>query len=295
MIVVFGASGNTGKLISEHLLSAGRKVRAVSRNPGNIANLVAACAEAAIGDVEDAVFVAKALDGAEATYLIIPPKFDIADWTKYQTKVLENFVAGISASGVKKVVVLSSQGAHLPDAGPVTALGVLEERLKEIEGIDVVALRAGYFMENFYAMAGMIKHMNILGSGIKADAKVAIVHTRDIAAVAVKHLLNLSFSGHTVEYVAGAAEYTMPEVASILGGAIGKPDLAYVPFSLADARAGLLGAGLPDTIANGYVQLFNAINRGDYYGGYVRTAANTTPTLLEQFAIEEWAHAYPNL
>ena len=295
MIVVFGASGNTGKRIAEALLAAGKQVRAVSRNPQNLISLIEAGTEAAIGDVEDAAFVQEALQGMEAAYLLFPPNRAVVDWNAYLQLVADNYVAALAATKVPKVVLLSSQGAQIPNAGPISAYGNLERALQKIQGLHSLALRPGYFMENLFAMLGMIKNANMMGGGIEADVAMPMVATQDIAAVAAQRLITLGFTGHTVEYIAGAADYTMRQVAATLGEAIGKPELTYTTFAMPDAKAGMMRAGLSDTIASGYVALFEALNSGQYAEGFIRTPENTTPTTLAQFATHVLAPAYSDI
>jgi uncharacterized protein YbjT (DUF2867 family) len=50
MITVMGATGHTGKKITEALLNAGEKVRALGRSESKLAELKWAGAEALIGD-----------------------------------------------------------------------------------------------------------------------------------------------------------------------------------------------------------------------------------------------------
>ena len=293
MYVITGATGHTGKRISENLLAAGHPVRVISRHAEKVAELSAKGAEAAIGDLADANFLTEAFSGATAVYLMIPPKWDVTDWRAYQRTLIDAFVKALKATGVSKVVLLSSQGAHLLNgAGPVSGLAELEHALREIDGLHVRSLRPGYFMENFYSLIDLIKHAGIVGYSLKSDVKFPIVHTKDIAEVATKRLLDLDFSGHTHEFIGGAADLNMLEAAAIIGKAIGKPELPYVEFPVADARAGMIQAGLPATIADGYNELFDALNNGTYQEGYERTAGVTTPTSLEWFAENEFKYAF---
>lgn len=293
MYVITGATGHTGKLITENLLAAGLPVRTIGRNAEKLAELVAQGATPAVGDLMDVAFLTEAFQGAIAVYLMIPPKWDVTNWRAFQRAQTDIFTQALRTAGVKKVVLLSSQGAHLLDgAGPVSGLAELEQALRSIEGLDVRALRAGYFMENLYASVGMIQQAGINGSSLRGDVRFPVVHTRDIAAVATQRLLDLDFTGHSHEFVAGAADLTMVELTSTVGRAIGKPDLPYVEFTPSDAKAGMVQAGLPETIASGYVELFDALNKGTYQEGYERTAANTTPTSLEWFVEHELKHAF---
>lgn len=294
MYVITGATGNTGKEITEALLKAGKAVTVIGRSAEKLQAFAEQGAKIAVGDLEDSTFLTKTFTGATAVYAMIPPKWDLTtDWRTYQRSVGKALATAIQEAGVQKVVVLSSNGAHLPEgAGPVTGLYEFEQMLKAIPNLDILSLRASYFMQNFFGLIGMIKHMGIIGYSLNADVKTPLVHTRDIAEVAIKHLLSLDFKGYQHVFVSGAQDLTMNEVAEIIGKGIGKPDLKYVTFSYADAKAGMLQNGIPETIADGYNELFHAINAGTFLNDYQRDASNTTPTTLEAFVAQEFAPAY---
>lgn len=293
MYVITGATGNTGSVIAENLLKAGQKVKVVGRHADKLQKLVDLGAVAAIGDLEDSQFLASAFEGATAIYAMIPPRMDVQNFRQYQNSVIDSFCYAIQKAGVEKVVVLSSIGAHLKEGtGPVTGLYDFEQKLKQIENIDVLNLRAGYFMQNLFGMVGMIKNINMMGSAMKNDIPMALVHTNDIAAVATKHLLSLTFTGQSYTYVPGAADLTMNQAATILGTAVGKPDLKFISFPAADAKAGMMGMGMPEAVADMYNELSEAFNSGIAVGDYVRTPENTTTTTLEWFAQNQFAHVY---
>ena len=58
--VILGASGNTGSIIADSLLSKGKKVRVVGRDAGRLQRFVRQGAEAFTGDVSDAAALTKA-------------------------------------------------------------------------------------------------------------------------------------------------------------------------------------------------------------------------------------------
>lgn len=293
MYVITGATGHTGHHIAEGLLAAGQSVRVIGRSAERLQALTALGAEPALGDLADPAFLTRAFAGARAVYLVIPPKWDVTDWRAFQRSLIASFTAALTANKVEKAVVLSSVGAHmLEGAGPVSGLAELEKALEKVPGLDVLNLRAGFFMENFLGNIGMIKGMGIFGYSLHPDVKMPMVHTRDIAQVALRHLLSLDFKGHSHVFVSGPADLTMPEAASVLGQAIGKPDLAFVSFPPADAKAGMMQSGFPETVADGYVELFQALNGGEYLAGHVRNAENTTPTTLAWFAETEFKPAF---
>ena len=293
MYIITGATGNTGKRISENLLAAGQLVKVISRSAEKVADLVEKGAISAVGDLADADFLTQTFKGATAVYLMIPPKWDVSDWRAYQRTLINAFLKALKGSGVQKIVLLSSQGAHLLEgAGPVSGLAELEQALRSIEGLDVLSLRPGYFMENLYGSVGMIQQAGINGASLRGGIRFPMVHTRDIAAVATQRLLDLNFSGHSHEFIGGAADLNMKEVTAIVGKAIGKPELPYIEFSAADAKAGMENSGIQATIADGYVELFEALNSGIYQEGYKRTPEITTPTTMEWFVENELKHAF---
>ncbi len=293
MYVITGATGNTGKHIAHNLLDAGKKVTVVGREASKLEEFAKKGATIAVGDLEDTAFLTKTFTGATAVYALIPPKWDVTHWRNYQRSVATAITNALKANHVPNVVVLSSNGAHLPEgAGPVSGLYEFEQQLKGVEGLNILSLRAGYFMENLFGVIGMIKGMGIFGYTLGADVKTPLVHTQDIANVATKHLLALDFKGFSHVFVPGAEDLNMNQVAETIAQVIGKADLRYIQFSDADALQGMLQAGIPQTIAEGYNELFDALNKGTYLNDYTRTPENTTPTTLKWFLENQFIHAY---
>ncbi len=293
MYIITGASGHTGHRVATQLLQAGKPVRAIVRNAEKVQDLKDLGAEIAVGDLEDEAFLAQAFQGATAVYAMIPPKWNITDWRSWQDEIGKTIANALGKAGVKKAVILSSLGAHLPNgAGPVSGLFDLEKHVQTVSGLDVLAFRPAYFMSNLYAQVDMIKGMGILGSALRGDLPAPMIHTNDIGDAVTKRLLTLDWSGFEVADLGGAREYTMTEVAAIIGKAIGKPALPYVQFSYEDSLNGMLGAGLPETIAKGYNEMYACMNDGHFLNAYHRTPENTTSTTLEAFVEQELAHAF---
>jgi uncharacterized protein YbjT (DUF2867 family) len=63
---ILGASGNTGSIIANFLLSKGKKVRVVGRDPGRLQRFVDKGAEAFTADMSDAAALTKAFGGTRA-------------------------------------------------------------------------------------------------------------------------------------------------------------------------------------------------------------------------------------
>jgi uncharacterized protein YbjT (DUF2867 family) len=159
-----------------------------------------------------------------------------------------------------------------------------------VEGLNVKALRPSYFMQNLYAMAGMVKGMGIMGSNF-GDDKLVLVHTNDIAEAALDELLRLDFTRFQVRYIAGD-EKTGAEIAQILGGAVGKPETPWVVFTDEQNKQGMLQAGLNEEIAGKYTEMGAAIRDGSMQDDYMANRPTLSKTKLEDFAKNEFAPAF---
>ncbi len=187
MISVMGATGNTGKKIAERLLIAGESVRGLARTENKLAELQNAGAEVLAGDTNDAAFLTTAFRGADAVYTLLPTDPSSPDYRAAQDRQGEAIVKAVRDSGVKYVVALSSLGGDLSKGtGVIEGLHAQEERLKQLEGVNVLLLRPVSFFENFYNSLGLIKQEEINGDSVVADVPVPMIATRD--TIAAPHL-----------------------------------------------------------------------------------------------------------
>jgi uncharacterized protein YbjT (DUF2867 family) len=286
-IAVIGASGHIGRVLSELLLDRDHAVRAVARDASRLEPLAARGADVRVGNVNDAAFLTCVLTGATGAFLMVPPDYQSNDMLANQRRVVDAEVAAVRASGVPRVVALSSIGAQRDaGTGPIVTLRYFEQQLSAIEWLDVVFLRAGYFMENLLQNVDLVRNMGIAGSAARADAGLPMVATPDVARVAADLLSQAGFSGKQVRYVLGARDVTFGEATRVLGASIGRSDLPYVQFAYDDLARALVGAGLPPRVAALFVEMNRAINEGLLAPTHARSAENTTPTTLESWSME---------
>jgi uncharacterized protein YbjT (DUF2867 family) len=292
MYVVTGATGNTGRVIVETLLAKGKKVRAMGRNVEHLQALVDRGAEAFVGSVADRSAVLSAFRGAQAVYVMIPPNYTTEDFRAYQNEIGKAYASAIRQAGIPYVINLSSVGAHLSEgAGPISGLYDVEQQLNQLQSLNIVHLRAGFFMENLFFSLDLIRNRNINGSSLRGDLKMPMIATRDIAQVAAQLLLSLDFSGQSTRELLGQREISMQEATQIIGRAIGKDELAYVQFSYEQAEQAMVGMGLSQDVARSLNEMDRALNEERVRPLEKRSAANTTPTSFEQFA-ESFAAVY---
>lgn len=292
-ITLTGSIGNITKPLAQILVAKGHEVKIISSNTGRAEEIKSLGAIPLIGSVSDTGFLKDAFTGAEAIYTMVPPNFAAPKFRAYIRSIGENYAAAIKESGVKKVVNLSSVGADLPDGtGPIAGLHDVENIFATLNGVAVKHLRAGYFYINFLANIDMVKHANILGSNFGPDAKLVLVHPRNIAEVAAE-VLESNFTGKTIQYVASDDESTPADVAKLLGTEVGKPALPWIEFSDEDAFNGMVGAGLPEEIAKNYVEMGDAIRSNKLFVDYYKNRPALGSIKLKDFA-EEFAAAYQN-
>lgn len=284
--VITGSAGHISKPLALALLKGGHTVTVIGRDEANLKELTAAGAKAAIGSVEDIAFLTAAFAGADAVYTMVPPRFDITTgWKDYIGQIGKNYAAALAANNIKHVVNLSSVGAHLEEGcGPVSGLFKVEQAFRLLTNTHVLHLRPVYFYYNLLANAGLAKHMGIIGSNFgEPGQKIGLVDTADIAAVAIDALSNLSFTGHSHQYIASDIKEGQ-EIASIFGAAIGKPELPWVVFTDEQALGGMLQAGLTEEIAKNYLEMGVAIRTGKMYEDFFAHQPVLGPSKLESFA-----------
>jgi len=287
--VILGASGNTGSLVADSLLSKGRKVRVVGRDVGRLQRFVRKGAEAFTGDVSDAVALTKAFRGAGAAYLMLPPITSRED----QERESDAIAKAVKESGLRYAVNLSSYGAHVPEGtGPVTGLHTSEQKLNAISGLNVLHLRPAYFMENNLAAIGMIQGMGIFGHALLPDLKLPMIATPDVGAYAAQRLVDLDFSGKQTRELLGERDLSMTEATAAIARGIGKPDLHYVQFPYDKVRQSLTQLGFSPKKAAVYIEMFEAINAGLLAAQEPRSRENTTTTSFEEFVQDVFAPAY---
>jgi uncharacterized protein YbjT (DUF2867 family) len=287
--VILGASGNTGSIVANFLLSKGKKVRVVGRDSGRLQRFALLGAEALTATVSDATALTKAFSGARAAYLMLPP----AKSREEQERDSDGIAKAVKESGLRYAVHLSSYGAQVAEGtGPVSGLRSSEQKLNAIDGLNVLHLRAAYFMENNLAAIGVIHGMGIFGNALLPDLKIPMAATRDVGDYAAQRLLHLDFSGKQTRELLGERDLSMTEATAVIARGIGKPDLRYQQFPYDQVQQVLTELGVPPKGAAMYIEMYKAINAGVLVPLEPRSKENTTPTSIEQFVQDVFTAAY---
>jgi uncharacterized protein YbjT (DUF2867 family) len=283
MITVMGATGNVGRQIVGRLLEAGEHVRAIGRNPQALAELEAAGAEPWAGDAADAAFLTEAFRGADAVHTMLPYSAGAPDFRAEQARLSEAIVTAIRDSGVRKVVVQSSLGADLPSGTGFIAASLYphEQRLRALDGVDLLFLRPTLFFESIVAAVDAVEATGVNADVVHPDVPVPMISTRDIAEVAAAALRSRDWTGVEVRELLGPCDLTYAEATRILGAAIGRPDLQYVQLPDDEMAAALVQAGFTPDEAAMHIEMGHALSAGTITSHEGRTPRTTTPTRFE--------------
>lgn len=293
MIVITGATGRTGRTAAEALLAKGVKIRVIGRDATRLAPLEKQSAEVFIGNVENSSSMTQAFSGASAVYLVLPEDVSQQDLRAHQERVSDSYAAAIRDANVRHVVSLSSLGAqHSKGTGPIVGLHNQEQKLNCVPGLNVLHLRAAYFMENLFMSMEPLHAAGILPGALQSDAPMPWIATKDIGQYAAARLGARDFSGSTAQELHGQRDISMQEAASVVGRAIGKPDLAYVQMPGPAFGAALRKAGLPEKTSDLIVEMCDGANAGLMAPQEQRSPSNTTPTTLESFVQNIFSPAY---
>ena len=293
MYVITGATGHTGAVAAQALLSRGQKVRVLGRNADRLKALASDGAEPFVCDVTDRARLTEAFKGAEAAYVLIPPNLASDNFRAFQDQVSDSIVTAVAAAQLKYVVSLSSIGADKTDqTGPVVGLHNLEQKLNRISGTNLLHLRAGYFMENTLGQAGAIRVFGKTLGPLRPDLKLAMIASRDIGAVAAEELLAKNFTGKQTRELHGPRDIDMTEATRFIGKAIGKADLAYVQAPDEQFRAALMQMGMSSNMASLIIEMAHALNNGYMRPLEPSSPRTTTPTSYETFVAEEFLPAF---
>lgn len=271
-IVITGSLGHISKPLLKELIQNQRTVTVISSNPDKSDEIEAMGAISAIGSVEDSAFLAKTFDGADAVYTMVPPvsylKPDL-DPIKHFSSIGKNYASAILKGGVKRVVNLSSWGAHRDNGtGGIVGTYYLEQIMNELPGeVSLTHIRPTSFYYNLLNFIPAIKYTGKITANYGGEDRTVLVAPEDIASVVAAELQNFA-SQRSIKYVA-SEELTCNEVAGILGEAIGKHDLQWELISDQQAMQNLESAGLPLRSCEFLVELQAGHHKGliaeDYY------------------------------
>jgi len=234
MILVTGATGNTGRAVARRLAAAGHPVRVMVRDPAQ-ASQFGAGIEVVVADMTQPKSLPAAVTGVRQMLLISPLDASMVE--------LQSCMARAAAdAGVQRIVKISTE---IADPGSDAMIGQwhgLSERAVEHTGVAFCHLRPCNFMQNLQVFLPEIKASDSFSAPL-GDARISLVDVEDLAAVAVAVLLAADTAVAPI-VVTGAHAPTYREFADLLSQQIGRP-IRYEATSMEEARRRFLANGVP--------------------------------------------------
>lgn len=252
MILITGATGRTGSEVVKELQAKGAQIRAMGRNPDRVATIQGQGIGAVLGDFEKPETIETALQGVEKAFLVSIEGDRMAEQHR-------NFVAAAKRAGVRHLVRLS---ILVSDPNSPLTLGKWHGEADQHvidSGIPYTILRPAAFMQNFLMQAAMVSSNGAVAAPL-GDGKIGYIDMRDIASVAATVLTSSGHEGTTYP-VTGPESLSMDEVAGKFSAALGK-EIKYINIPPAEAKAAMTGAGMPDYVADAWLQVYQMISTG---------------------------------
>ncbi|WP_338785131.1 NAD(P)H-binding protein [Streptomyces sp. DG1A-41] len=242
-ILVAGATGNVGRPLVEQLLASGHQVRALTRNPQK-ADLPAG-AEAVAGNLADTASLAQAFDGVTAAHLISFSGEDFSPLTN-GTEIADL----ARKAGVRRVTVLKGDLEKSPLEQAVEASGLEWTHLSPVE-----------FMSNALEWAESVKSEGVVREAF-AEAKSAMVHEADIAAVAAVALTSDGHAGQEY-WLTGPEALTPPDKVRVIAEVLGR-EVRYVELSQDE----IVGQWREQGYSDGDIEFFVTMRTNPPEAGY---------------------------
>jgi nucleoside-diphosphate-sugar epimerase len=313
-IIVTGSLGNVSKPLTKELIQKGHSVTVISSKAGRQKEIEAMGAKAAIGTMQDIDFLSRTFTGADLVYLMeaggpenmFNKSYDLNEATR---EIVNAYKKAVEVSGVKKVVHLSSIGAHTKDLGLLALHHIAENILTQLPiDVSIKYMRPGGFFYNllvnveviktlskgvpgammairYYGIGGLLRgKRGVIVANYGGNIMNVLVSPNDIAS-AIAEEMEKPFEGRSVRYIA-SEELSCNEVAEILGGAIGKPYLKWVAISDKMLANTMLKRGMNEKMVKGIVEMGAAARSGKLYEDYYQHRPVLSETKLKDYAKE---------
>ena len=296
-IVLTGSLGRIGKPLTQNLVNNGHSVIVISSKPERQEEIEMLGAKAALGSMQDVDFLINTFKGADAVYLMIAWDaigniFDknINFPTEFIT-IAEKYKQSVKQSGVKKVVLLSSIGAHTNQGiGSLSVYKGIEDTMNQLPAdVSIKFMRPVAFYPNLFRFMQSIRTEEAIIQSYGGNTKEPWVSPLDISNVIVEEL-EKPFEGRSFRYIA-SDEVSPNEVATILGEAIGNRKLKWQTVSAEQLLNGMQMSGMNEWVAKGFIEMQAAQGTGILYEDFYKNKPELGKVKMTEFT-KEFASVY---
>lgn len=243
LILVVGATGNTGSGLVPTLVAAGARVRALVHTPAKAEALRRQGAEVVVADLGKPDSLATAVAGVDRIYLCL---FN----GPAQANHGRNLIAAARQSGRPHIVYHAASGSGRSRI--IRHIIEVETELRA-SGLPWTIIRPTFYLQNTMMAIPTVASHGAIYLPMK-QGRMAMTDVRDIVDVAARLLLEGGHEGKTYTLTTPEA-FTIDEFATALGTVLGKP-VKYVDVPITAARESMVGMGMDPWVVDGYMELF---------------------------------------
>ncbi len=288
VLLVTGASGHLGRRVIELLLEArAGTIIAATRTPEKLADFSAQGVLVRQADFNDPASLSEAFAGVDRLLLI---STDVLGEPGLRLRQHRAAIKAAQEAGVSHVVYTSLVGPG-PDSPVLFAPDHYgTETALADSTLDWTVLRNNIYAEILLGSLGQAMQTGQLFSAA-AQGKTAYVTREDCARAAAAALAS-SFNGRRTLDITGPEALSQADLAALATQIAGKP-ITYVPLELEQLIQGMVGAGLPQPIAETYASIDTAMAQGqfDVVSKGVEELTGTKPASVIEFLTAQLAVA----
>ncbi len=279
-IAVAGAGGNVGrKVVAELLVRGEHQLRVLTRRAAAVEHFARRGADVLEGSLEDEEFLVRSTRGVDALFWMTPTPFEAPDLRAAQHRMGSAGARALRENGILRLVNLSGVGES--EAGPLAGLRDTEQLL-QLATVNTTHLRAAYFFENYLSQLDSIRARGSIRLPVAGATRIPMIAARDVAWAVTDRLLDTSWSGRQVCELHGPADLRFDEAAALLSRALGR-EVVHTRMPEEEARRSWRAGGCSSSVADAFVEMYRAMEKGALAPAVERSAATTTPTRLEEF------------
>lgn len=285
MILVTGATGNTGRSVVRALERANASVRPLVRAAESEPS---APAGAVVADYDDAAALEQAMSGVKRVFLVSPfgPK---------QIEQEKRIIDLATKANVEVVVKISSTTPEFRSRS-VSAIHVnhaeIENHLR-LSGLTWVMVRPNFFMQNLFGLLGQFKAEGRVSHPFN-ESRLGMIDAEDIAEVSAAALLDAKWWNRSL--IVSGTPVTFRDVASELSRIAGR-EIPYLATSFEETRNKLRQANMPQAQIERFATECAYVQRGglSVFSDHVEAVLGRPAKSLRQFFEENRARLAESL
>ncbi len=255
MNIILGASGQVGSHIVKVLTKSNAKVRAVVRKTkvqfdSNV--------EVRSADILELDELKSAMEGGETVFLFTPENPSSQNLLGDTERIIDNYRTAIQSTGIKRIVGLSSIGAHLDgDTGNFRMSRMLEKSFDDID-VKKTFVRPAYYYSNWLGFLQPMKEYGILPSFFPEDLKIEMTSPLDVAEFIAEQVIGKPTEDKNIIELVGPKKYSSRDVAEIFSHHLDK-EIKVQPIAQEKWKETLTSAGFTDNTARNLIAMTRCV------------------------------------